>query len=132
MISKKGVYGLSAMYVLALNLNDDLMQSKDIASKANIPHNFLEQILIVLKKANLVKSIRGNKGGYKLFKSAEKISVYDILNSLESCISCIPEEQEEQLLFSFWQESQNKMKNIFDLSLHDLVLQNKRSIIFSI
>jgi Rrf2 family cysteine metabolism transcriptional repressor len=133
MISKKGVYGLSAMYVLALNTQDTLMHSKDIAKKANIPHNFLEQILIILKKEKLVRSIRGNKGGYRLARSKEQIIVYDILDALESCISCVSiDDEKETLLDLFWLESQDKVKEIFNISLDELIHKNKKNIIFYI
>lgn len=132
MISKKGIYGLSAMYTLALTSKDSLMHSRDIAKKSNIPHNFLEQILIALKKNNLVTSIRGNKGGYKLSRDPQLITVYEILNSLESCIACIDTPKDNIILSAFWKESQEKMKKIFDTSLEELVKQNQQNIIYSI
>ena len=132
MISKKGIYGLSAMYLLAQNSNDIFIQSKEIALKANIPHNYLEQILIILKKHKLVQSIRGNKGGYKISKKPNDITVFEVLNALETCINCIEVPKDNLILENFWNDSQDKMKDIFDISLEDLVKQNKQNIIFSI
>ena len=63
-ISTKGLYGLAAMYELSQESTGNPMQIKEISSKGNIPHNYLEQILSGLRKAGLVKSIRGAHGGY--------------------------------------------------------------------
>jgi len=132
MISKKGIYGLNAMYILAKNPHDIFMQSKDIALKADIPHNFLEQILIILKKNKLVQSIRGKKGGYKVSRKINEITVFEILDALESCITCIEIPKENTILNAFWKESQDKMKDIFNITLEDLVEKNKENIIFVI
>merc|ERR1712013_519223 len=67
-VSTKGVYGLTAILILAKEKNKDLLQIKEIAAKGEIPQNYLEQILVTLKKSGLVESIRGANGGYKLLQ----------------------------------------------------------------
>ena len=71
LISTKGVYGLTAMYELSKHQEDSPMQIKDISANANIPQNYLEQLLSKLRRAELVKSIRGARGGYILAKTPD-------------------------------------------------------------
>ncbi len=89
LISTKGVYGLTAMYELSKYQEDSPMQIKEISANANIPQNYLEQLLSKLRRAELVKSIRGARGGYILAKSAKKIKIVDILLALEDDIKMI-------------------------------------------
>jgi len=117
-ISTKGAYGLTAMIVLAKE--DKLLQIKDIAEIGEIPRNYLEQILVLLKKASLVESVRGANGGYKLSKAKSEIVVYEILNSLECCMAQTDNKSNNNMLEPFWQDTQEKIKEIFSLSLKDL------------
>ena len=57
LISTKGVYGLTAMHELSKHEKESPMQIKEISSNANIPQNYLEQLLSKLRRAELVKSI---------------------------------------------------------------------------
>ena len=94
-LSTKGRYGLKAMFELALNYGEEPVSIKYISEKQNISERYLEQIFSKLKKANLIKSIRGAQGGYFLSKPPEEISVGDILNVLEGPITisdCLKED----------------------------------------
>jgi len=118
LISTKGVYGLTAMYELSKHQEDSPMQIKEISANANIPQNYLEQLLSKLRRAELVKSIRGARGGYILAKSAKEIKIVDILIALEDDIKIIDTKAENPILNIFFDESKNSMKKIFDIS-HD-------------
>ena len=120
LISTKGVYGLTAMYELSKHQADTPMQIKDISANANIPQNYLEQLLSKLRRAELVKSIRGARGGYVLARSAKKIKKIDILIALEDDIKIIDTKAENPILNIFFDESKNSMKKIFDVSLDKL------------
>jgi Rrf2 family protein len=117
-VSTKGAYGLTAMVVLAKE--DKLLQIKDIAKKGEIPQNYLEQILVSLKRDGLVESIRGANGGYRLLKNKKEITVYDILSCLDCCVSFTDSKSNNSLLEPFWDDIQSKMQNIFSLSLDEL------------
>jgi len=120
-ISTKGAYGLTAMVVLAKEEDGEkLLQIKDIANKGSIPQNYLEQILVLLKTAALVESVRGANGGYRLSKPTTKISVFEILNSLECCVSQTDNKSNNNMLEPFWKNTQEKIKEIFSLSLKEL------------
>ena len=82
-LSTKGKYGLKAMFELALSSNGEPVSLKYIAKKQGISDQYLEQIFSILKKAGLVKSVRGAQGGYYISKEASEITVADILKVLE-------------------------------------------------
>lgn len=134
-ISTKGVYGLTAILILAREKNNELLQIKDIAAKGDIPQNYLEQILVILKKSGLVESIRGASGGYKLSKSANNISVYEVLNSLECCLSFSDNTSKDSFLDPFWEDTQKQIEKIFLLSISELeefLEKNSQNITFHI
>ena len=120
LISTKGVYGLTAMYELSKHQEDTPMQIKEISANANIPQNYLEQLLSKLRRAELVKSIRGARGGYILAKSAKEIKIVDILIALEDDIKIIDAKAENPILNIFFDESKTSMKKIFDVTLDKL------------
>ena len=120
LISTKGVYGLTAMYELSKHEEETPMQIRDISANANIPQNYLEQLLSKLRRADLVKSVRGAKGGYILAKKAEEIKIVDILIALEDDIKIVDVKAENPILNIFFDESKNLTKKIFDVSLDKL------------
>lgn len=82
-LSTKGRYGLRAMIDLARYCEMEPVSISSIAARQDISERYLEQLVALLKKAGLVKSIRGASGGYVLAKDADEISVGDILRALE-------------------------------------------------
>ncbi|MDR2639022.1 MAG: Rrf2 family transcriptional regulator [Helicobacteraceae bacterium] len=120
-ISSKGVYSLSAMLYLAQQ-GDNLVQIKEIADGSNIPQNYLEQLLVQLKKVGFVESIRGAKGGYKMAISPEKVTVLQILYAMES-EGMNPEKYglDSPALDGFWEEMNKKIENLFAVPLQELV-----------
>ena len=119
-ISSKGMYGLAAMYQLMQSDKDVAVQIKEIADKANIPKNYLEQILVILKREGLVKSIRGANGGYMLQRNPEKILIYDIINALEGGLCNEAAANSNEVLKFFWQEKQQQVREIFNIPLTEL------------
>ena len=120
LISTKGVYGLTAMYELSKHQEDTPMQIKEISANANIPQNYLEQLLSKLRRAELVKSIRGARGGYVLARDPSEIKIVDILIALEDDIKIVDMKTDNPILNIFFDESKNSMKEIFDISLDKL------------
>lgn len=82
-LSTKGRYGLRALIDLAKYSEIEPVSISSIASRQGISERYLEQLMALLKKAGLVKSIRGASGGYTLAQSANDISVGDVLRALE-------------------------------------------------
>lgn len=120
LISTRGLYGLKAIYELSKYKGDTPIQIKEISSKANIPQNYLEQLLSKLRKAEFIKSIRGAKGGYILAKSSKDILVKDILITLEDDLKIIDGAAGDPVLNMFFNESKDEMKKIFDITLAEL------------
>jgi Rrf2 family protein len=82
-LSNKGRYAVSALFDIAFHNQGRPTQVKDIAERQGIPARFLEQIFQDLKRAGLVGSKRGPKGGYSLLKSAGEVRLGDILSLTE-------------------------------------------------
>lgn len=120
LISSKGVYGLAAMHELLQSEADKPMQIREISARADIPQNYLEQLLSKLRHAGLVKSIRGSKGGYLLAHDAKDILVKDIIIALEDDIKIIDTKSNSPILNIFFDETKEKMTKLFNLSLKDL------------
>lgn len=86
-ISTKGRYGLRAVIDIALHGESDPVSLSDIAIRQDISMGYLEQLISRLRKAGIVTSVRGAKGGYSLAASKDKISVGEILRALEGDLS---------------------------------------------
>ncbi len=82
-LSTKGRYGLRAFIDLAVYGQEEPVSLTSIAARQEISLPYLEQLMARLKKADLVESVRGANGGYRLSRSAEEISVGDVLRALE-------------------------------------------------
>ncbi|MEE1314159.1 MAG: Rrf2 family transcriptional regulator [Faecalimonas sp.] len=85
-ISTKGRYGLRALIDLAQYSEIEPVSISSIATRQAISERYLEQLMTLLKKAGLVKSIRGAGGGYVLAKDSSEISVGDVLRALEGSL----------------------------------------------
>ena len=85
--STKSEYGLRALISLAKHQKEQPYSLAKIAKEQKISLAYLERLFAKLKKANLVKSAKGMKGGYSLVKPANRISVKEILIALEGKLS---------------------------------------------
>lgn len=95
-LTTKGHYGLKAMFDLALNFGEEPIPLKAVAERQNLSECYLEQLMAMLRKAGLVKSVRGAQGGYILARDPDKIKVGDIIRALEGPIApldCVNEEE---------------------------------------
>ncbi|MFO0681674.1 MAG: Rrf2 family transcriptional regulator [Sandaracinus sp.] len=89
-LSNKGRYGVCAIFDIAFHNDGRATQIKEIAERQAIPARFLEQIFQDLKRAGLVASRRGPRGGYQLAKPAAEIRLGDIVRALEGPIELSP------------------------------------------
>ncbi|WP_139903597.1 RrF2 family transcriptional regulator [Clostridium thermarum] len=135
-LSTKGRYGLRSMVDIALNSNGDFIPLKQIAERQNISENYLEQVFSTLRKADLVKSVRGSQGGYALSKPASKITVGEVLRALEGELSITGDDNDEPgfekniedcIKIAVWQEVNKSINAVVDsITLEDLVEQYKK------
>ncbi len=130
MISTKGRYALRLMINLAVYSNGDYIRLKDISEKEGISIKYLEQVVSLLYKSNLVLSLRGNNGGYKLARDPKDYTAGEILRAAEGtlspvqCLSCPVNNCERQSVCStldFWKGFNNVVNNYIDsITLADL------------
>lgn len=82
-ISQKGLYALQAMMTLARRHKDGAIKIRDIAAESDLPEKFLELILLELKNARIVDSVRGARGGYCLRRDPSEIRLSEIIRLID-------------------------------------------------
>ena len=85
-LSTKSRYGTRFLIDLAEHYNEGTVQTSHIAERQGISVKYLEQIIVPLRKANLIKSIRGRNGGHRLSRPPEEIYMGEVLDVLEEGI----------------------------------------------
>jgi Rrf2 family transcriptional regulator, cysteine metabolism repressor len=88
-LSKKSEYGLRALLELTLAHGSTTLQRHEISDRQHIPIEFLEQILLMLKRAGLISSRRGAKGGYTLIKQPKDITLGQVIRILDGPLAPI-------------------------------------------
>ncbi|NMA54681.1 MAG: Rrf2 family transcriptional regulator [Firmicutes bacterium] len=138
-LSTKGRYGMRAMLALARRYGDGPIPLKEVAEIESLSESYLEQLAGELRKAGLVRSVRGAQGGYYLAKEPALITAGDIIRVLEGPIGpvqCVIESPDmddacdyaescvERLL---WQRLRDSMVKVLDsITLADLMAEGKR------
>ena len=89
-ISTKGRYALRMMIDLALHQENGFVSLKDIAKRQNISKKYLEQIIPVLNRSDILHANRGFQGGYRLARSPEDYTIEEILKLTEGSLAPIP------------------------------------------
>lgn len=82
-ISQKGLYALQAMMMLGRRHRHGAIKIRDIAYEETLPEKFLELILLELKNARMVESVRGAKGGYRLRREPSDIALSEIIRLID-------------------------------------------------
>ena len=119
-ISSKTIYAIAALQELGSIDADKVLKIKEIATNANIPQNFLEQILLELKKQGLLASIKGAHGGYKLAKPLKDITLKDVVIVLESDIFSDISQKNNLALQLFWKDLKLNVSKVFEIPLSEL------------
>ncbi len=88
-LSKKSEYALRALLELTLAHGNSTLQRHEIAHRQHIPVEFLEQILLALKRAGLLASRRGMRGGYALIKSPSEVTLGQVIRILDGPLAPI-------------------------------------------
>lgn len=93
-ISTKGRYGVRALLDLAVSsTNNSVVTLASIAERQNISEGYLEQIISILRKANIVTGIKGPQGGYLLSRPAQSIKMRQVLENLEGDLFVVKEDK---------------------------------------
>ena len=82
-ISQKGLYALQALMALARHYQQGSMKKGEIAYEEGLPEKFLELILLELRNARIVESVRGAKGGYQLRRPPSEIYLSEIIRLID-------------------------------------------------
>ena len=88
-LSTKGRYAMVALADIALQPKDDLVTLGDISKRQDISLPYLEQLFVKLRRADLVTSVRGPGGGYRLARSASEIRVIDVLAAVDETMDAL-------------------------------------------
>lgn len=106
-ITARAEYASLAVLELGMRFNSGQVQAKEIADRQQIPLKFLEQILIQLRNAGLIRSIRGASGGYLLARPPDQISLKDVVEAVEGELNIIDSKLDDRTLRAVWAEIQD-------------------------
>lgn len=130
-ISTKGRYALRMMLDLSAHQNDGFIALKDIAERQEVSKKYLEQIVPLLTKSNLLRTNRGYQGGYMLSKKPSEYTVGEILRITEGSLSpvaCIQygdvdcPRSEQCLTIPVWKGLYQTINNYLDsITLQDMI-----------
>jgi Rrf2 family cysteine metabolism transcriptional repressor len=88
-LSTRALYGLRAMMVIAQESADGPVMVREIATRQQLPATYLEQVMVMLRKAGLVSATRGAHGGYRLPQHAASITLYEIIEALDGPLALV-------------------------------------------
>jgi Rrf2 family transcriptional regulator, cysteine metabolism repressor len=97
-VSQKGLYALQAMMLLARRYQEGAIRIRDIAYEAGLPEKFLELILLEMKNARMVESVRGAKGGYRLRRAPSEIRLSEIIRLIDGPLAPFGDAEQLRLL----------------------------------
>ena len=116
-ISTKGRYGLRALVDLAGHDNGEPIALASIAQRQKLSLNYLEQVFSVLRKAGIVKSLKGVNGGYRLAKKADDITVKEVLEVLEGKFSIVDkgtDDVQEAIKTLVWDQINTRVNQLLE------------------
>lgn len=126
-LTTKGHYSVKALLDLSLQPGYGPASVRAIAVRQDIPAPYLEKLLIEMRRAGLVKSIRGSIGGYQLALKPAEISIGQILESVGENMTRLPHQTpraadtEDWVTFTLWQRLNQKLKEaLYSITLADL------------
>jgi|TARA_B100001079_G_scaffold203264_1_gene176886 Rrf2 family iron-sulfur cluster assembly transcriptional regulator len=138
-LSSKGRYAVMALADLATFDPKEPVSLRDISLRQGISLVYLEQLFFKLKKNKVVNSIRGNKGGYTLNRSASEIKISEIFFAVEENVKTMGCEKHSKkgcngksakcITHNLWNELEDYMNNFFEKKkLSDLIKQKENRI----
>ena len=137
-LTSKGRYAVMALVDLGRFDNINPVSLRDISLRQGISLDYLEQIFLKLKKKNIVKSIRGNRGGYVLSKNPNDIKLTNIFHAVDENIKTVQCKKDSKkgcngkatkcITHNLWDELETHINTFFEnKSLSDLLKNNKET-----
>ena len=135
-LTTRGRYAVMAMADIALFRDKGPISLSDVSFRQNISLAYLEQIFIKLKNKNLVKSIRGAKGGYVLVTPPEDIKISSIISAVDEEVKMLNCKKDSKkgcnnksskcITHNLWDQLDQHINNFFEkVKLQDLVKKNQ-------
>jgi Rrf2 family cysteine metabolism transcriptional repressor len=125
-ISTKSIYGLKAALALAGSFDQGVLSIKEIAAQQDIPRQYLEQIFNRLGKADIVRSVRGKRGGYRLARPPAEITAAEIITLLEGGIDFAPGPSDPgDAITALFRRAEESVLQVLDVSLADLLARQQ-------
>lgn len=133
-VSKKTTYGMCFMLRLAVSYGDNFIKLNEIAKSEDIPIKYLENIVSIIKPANLILVKRGAEGGYRLSRPPGQIKLKDVIKALDGTIleeplieESLNETLNKKIIISIWRELSLKLSSFFEsITLQDLAKDYKK------
>ncbi|MBD1814510.1 MULTISPECIES: Rrf2 family transcriptional regulator [Microcoleus] len=126
-LTTRGHYSVKALLDLSLQPRFGPTSVKSIAKRQELPAPYLEKLLIEMRRAGLVQSVRGAQGGYQLARQPAQISLGQILEAVGETIEPLPRhfpdatQAEDWVTFSLWNRLHKKLAEaLYSISLEDL------------
>tara|TARA_Y100000768_G_C23752492_1_gene574578 strand:+ start:121 stop:546 length:426 start_codon:yes stop_codon:yes gene_type:complete len=137
-LTSKGRYAVTALVDLARFNNINPVSLRDISLRQGISLDYLEQIFSKLKKNQIVKSIRGKKGGYVLSKNPNDIKLTNIFHAVDEKVKTVQCKKDSKkgcngkatkcITHNLWDELENHINSFFEKkSLEDLIQKKRES-----
>ena len=126
-LSAKARYGLQAAYDLGLHAGNGPRQIREVAADQGIPQHFLEQVLVQLKRARVVRSFRGSQGGYALARDPAQITVLEILTCLEGPMELGSGPWQDEVLAAPLRRAEAEVSRSLQVTLADLIWDKQRA-----
>ena len=134
MVSTRGRYALRVMIDLAEHQNGGYIPMKDVAARQDISLKYIEKIMPVLSKNDLVEGVHGKGGGYRLKRAPDRYNVWEILQLTEgdlAPVSCMErdavpcEHIDDCRTFTMWKNLSDMISDYFEnITIADLMQQN--------
>jgi Rrf2 family protein len=126
-ITKKANYGISAILELAEKYKtQELVQIKTIAEKRGIPKQYLDQIFNQLARTGIIKSYRGNKGGYKLGRDPSEITLFQVMETLEGEFELSKTDRLIGAITGLFEAVEDEARKILSISLAEIILNQQK------
>ncbi len=136
-VSTKGRYALRMLLDLAEHSGGEYVSLKDIAARQGISKKYLEQIVPILNRSDILKTNRGYQGGYKLSKSPEKYTLGDVLRLTEGSLAPVPCVEQDPpecpradgcVMLEIWRGLGDAINNYVDsITLQDIIDRSRES-----
>lgn len=133
--TRKLMHAVEAVLDIAYNASDMPVQSKDIADRQGVPRRYLEQVLQQLVRANILRGVRGPRGGYRLARERRRIVLGEVVRAVAEIERAEAEEEAaasselgQRVLAPIWNELEEEaIRRLDTVTVEDLCRKARES-----